>query len=326
MNFSSVCGHNKNIDFLKKLFFRDRLPHALLFSGPAGVGKRRVAAALAAFLNCLNPDEKGACGECSNCRKLSSGNQAMVRFVGSSKDEEEMNIQFKNGSRILLKNTIAGSKRGGKKKTRKINIDQIREVIRQAALKPFSDGMKVFIIDDVAQASIEAVNSLLKVLEEPPRNTFFILITSKKALLLPTVVSRCQGLEFSFLKGKEMHEYIDNYIEPGKKQAAESCVEAAGGSPGKLLELMEADSADFKKTRIENFFEEVDRWCGDSATCQKKLAVMLEKEALRFRDKPDRESCRRVTLIDDAIEAVKKNANPSLAVSNLFLQLGKVDL
>jgi len=137
--------------------------------GPPRVGKMTLALDLARALNCVGDDRP--CGECSHCTRTERGLHADVRVIGLGS-----NVRGAGRSRTL------------------IGIDQVREVQREAALKPFEGTCRVFIIDGAERLSEEASNSLLKTLEEPPERVFLVLLASDAAALLATVVSRCQTL------------------------------------------------------------------------------------------------------------------------------------
>jgi len=320
LNFSSFIGHTANKELLKKMIKTDRLPHALLFTGPEGIGKKLAAFSVAAALNCSSLTEDGACGECVSCLKLKSGNQPLIRFVGSPKQEEEARLEV-NGFIEAVAPNITGNSR-----TEKINIQQIREVIREASLKPYGSGKKVFVVDDAAGATVEAANCLLKVLEEPPEKTYFILLTSKEVSLLPTIVSRCQKFVFNPLSDKEMRDFAESYFPDEKsREKASSFIGISGGSPGKLLRQYNIENILLEDCAPEEFFNTVSRWCSDGE-CGEKLEILLEYEAEKLRKEPDPERYKRVIIIEEAIESLKKNANRELAVSNMFLKLGALKL
>lgn len=152
----------------------ETLPHALLLSGPAGTGKEEAALTLAQILNCHTPTEPSVppsthfsshrCGTCRSCRKIDAGTHPDIRVI-----EPE-------GSHI--------------------KIAQIRDLCNTLLAKPLEATHRVILIKDAGRMNREAANALLKVLEEPPAGTFFILTTSQPSELLPTVLSRCQLVRF----------------------------------------------------------------------------------------------------------------------------------
>jgi len=164
MKFSTIEGHEKSIRTLQRAIANNALAHAYLFSGQAGIGKKRTAFALAAAVNCLNARPEGGCGECSSCRKVEKLCHPDVHVLVPDGDE--------------------------------IKIDQIRQVQADFALKPFEGTKKVLIVDNAESMNAASSNAFLKTLEEPPGDALIILITAMPQSLLPTIRSRCQEIAF----------------------------------------------------------------------------------------------------------------------------------
>jgi len=309
-----------------KVFGDNRMPHAMLFTGPEGIGKRMAAVVTAAMLNCENPSPEGACGICPSCIKLKAGTHPLIRFVGSPKNEKLLEVDFPVGQHVTISNLIPVNSDSKKKITQKINIDQIKEIIRESSLKSYGSGCKVFIIDDMSQSSIPAMNCLLKVLEEPPAMTYFILVTSREELLFPTIISRCQKFEFTPLTGEEMtvfcREKLAGYPDEG---SITEMIPYSYGSPMRLLRYIDMKDIYFPETKPEEFFESVKKWFSDSTECIEKLNVLMELEGNKFRKSPSEKAYNDIRLIEDTINNVKKNINPDLAVSNMFIRMGRSD-
>ncbi|MGC1454260.1 MAG: DNA polymerase III subunit delta' [Nitrospirota bacterium] len=164
MKFSSIEGHEKSIRILQRAIANNALAHAYLFSGQAGIGKKKTAFALAAAVNCLNARPEGGCGECPSCRKVDTLGHPDVHVLLPDGDE--------------------------------IKIDQIRQVQSDFALKPFEGTKKVLIVDNAESMNAASSNAFLKTLEEPPGDALIILITAMPQGLLPTIRSRCQEIMF----------------------------------------------------------------------------------------------------------------------------------
>src|SRR5215510_2932177 len=178
MKFDSFIGNRKIIDRLRAKLREDRFPHGLIFSGPAGVGKHTAALMIAKALNCKKataPDD--FCNECPSCRKIEVGTHPDVMTITVEEDASQ------------------------------IKIAQIRHLLSMLALQPLEGRNKVFIIDPADMMNPEAANALLKGLEEPPENSFLILITVNVHELLLTVRSRCQVYNFTPLTLDEIRQH-----------------------------------------------------------------------------------------------------------------------
>ena len=161
--FSGIVGQEPVVRTLRRAIETDRVSHAYLFSGPRGTGKTSTAKVLAMGLNCEKGPTPEPDGTCASCRAI-MGN--------SSLDVLEMD---------------AASNRG---------IDEIRDLRDKVNLAPVAGLMKVYIIDEVHMLTTEAFNALLKMLEEPPEHVVFVLATTEKHKVLPTIISRCQSFDF----------------------------------------------------------------------------------------------------------------------------------
>src|SRR6516225_8154578 len=177
MTFDTFIGNRKIIERLRTKLRERRFPHGLIFSGPDGVGKHTCALMIAKALNCQNAEGRDFCGECPACRKIDSGNHPDVITV--SLEEEASQIK----------------------------IAQIRQLLSTLDLQPLEGRNKIFIIDPADLLNAEAANALLKGLEEPPENSFFILITVNVHELLMTIRSRCQVYNFTPLTLDEIRQH-----------------------------------------------------------------------------------------------------------------------
>lgn len=162
-------GHRRLAELLARSVRRDALPPSLIFSGPAGPAMREMATALAQALNCLSPvdsgDARDACGMCAACRRIARGVHPDV--VSVVRDDKG-----------------------------RVNVEQVRDVIDRVGFRPFEGRRRVVVIDEADTMLAPAQSALLKVLEEPPPSSVFVLVTSRPDLLLPTVHSRCPRLRF----------------------------------------------------------------------------------------------------------------------------------
>lgn len=164
MSFDSVVGQKSLTTTLKNAVRGGKLAHAYLFCGPRGVGKTTCARIFAKVINCLNPTPDGdACGECESCRAFNEQRSYNIF---------ELDAASNNG------------------------VEHIKALMDQTRIPPQVGKYKVFIIDEVHMLSQAAFNSFLKTLEEPPAHVIFILATTEKHKILPTILSRCQIYDF----------------------------------------------------------------------------------------------------------------------------------
>jgi DNA polymerase-3 subunit delta' len=203
MPFAAITGHRRTCDLLRAAVAAGRVPHSLLFSGPAGVGKHAVAVALAQAVNCPNMRDGDACGACSTCRRIAQGHHADVVAIDQ-----------------------------GEKAT--IGVEPVRErLLSVVGYRPFEAARRVFIIDPADAMTEQTQDALLKTLEEPPRTTLLILITAYADTLAATVQSRCRRLRFGPLSDADVTRVlIDNGVSRGDAAALAA---SAGGSVGVAL-------------------------------------------------------------------------------------------
>ena len=164
MTFDTVVGQGSIATTLKNAIRAEKLAHAYLFCGPRGVGKTTCARIFAKTINCLNPRADGeACGECESCQAFNEGRSLNIHELDAASNN---------------------------------SVDDIRNLIEQVRIPPQIGKYKVFIIDEVHMLSTAAFNAFLKTLEEPPAHAVFILATTEKHKILPTILSRCQIYDF----------------------------------------------------------------------------------------------------------------------------------
>ena len=181
MTFDTVVGQSSLTTTLKNAIATDKLAHAYLFCGPRGVGKTTCARIFAKTINCLSPKENGeSCGECESCRAFDQGRSMNIH---------ELDAASNNG------------------------VDDIRELNTQVQIPPQIGKYKVFIIDEVHMLTTAAFNAFLKTLEEPPSYVIFILATTEKHKILPTILSRCQVYDFSRMSVENTIAHLRNVAQ-----------------------------------------------------------------------------------------------------------------
>jgi DNA polymerase III subunit delta' len=212
-SFSQIIGQETAISFLKRMIAREKIPHAFLFTGIAGVGKKTAALAFCQALNCLEPVNGEGCGKCRTCRQLIGGN--FPDFLSVEPDGQN------------------------------IKIEQIRELNRAMGFKPVAGLYRVVLIDKAESMTIEAANSFLKTLEEPPPGNVIILKVKEPLDLLPTIVSRCQKIPFRPLPISVVKECLMK--EPGIEEERASLI--AGISDGSLGRAMQISGGGYLEER-----------------------------------------------------------------------------
>ena len=213
MRFSEIIGNEKVKDVLLRFSIEERVGHAYIFEGPKGVGKLSTARAFAQLLLCLNPSKEGACGECKNCKLCETESHPDIRIITN---------QLYDGS----------------KKSKDILVDTVRNMKNEIYIKPYQADRKVYIVPGADTMNVYAQNSLLKVLEEPPKYCCIILIAENSDMFLPTVLSRAVTLRFDPIPAREVQAYLlEKHPELSEEEAA-VVANTCDGSIGKATELI----------------------------------------------------------------------------------------
>jgi DNA polymerase-3 subunit delta' len=335
--FRTIAGHSRLLSLLARVIARDSMPPAVLMAGPAGVGKRLTAIAVAQAVNCLQPQssaefERDACGECASCRRIARGVHPDVIVVEPGE-------------------------------TGAIKIEQLRDVIDRSQYRPFEGRRRVVIINEADAAGADAQSALLKTLEEPPSASLFILISSIPDALLPTVLSRCPRLRFGPLTAAEVARVLKQdhgYSESDARAAAAD----ADGSIGRALESQSDDLTEARDAaqrllqetartndpaRRINLARDLTEGKGTPAEERNRLAVRLRSLGSLLRDigiiasRADRgmlanadleaqleklsssfdaeRSLRAYAAVDRALAALDRNASAKVVADWLLLEL-----
>jgi DNA polymerase III subunit delta' len=210
---------------------RERLPHALLIQGPAGIGKTEFARSLGASVLCEAPRTGIACGVCPSCHWFSQGNHPDYREIvpEASADEEE--------------GAEAETAKPDKAKSLVIKIDQIRAVADFIALSTHRAGFRVLLVHPAESLAPAAANALLKTLEEPPPLTLIVLVSDRPSRLLATIRSRCRPLALPTPPRAEALQWLRENGVGG----AEAALSAAGGAPLLARELAAPEEAELRR-------------------------------------------------------------------------------
>lgn len=179
--FDHVIGQKALTTTLKNAIAAGKLAHAYLFCGPRGVGKTTCARIFAKTINCLTPTDKGeACNQCESCRAFNENRSYNIHELDAASNN---------------------------------SVEDIRSLIEQVRIPPQVGKYKVFIIDEVHMLSAAAFNAFLKTLEEPPTHAIFILATTEKHKILPTILSRCQIYDFSRMEAGDIVEHLKHVAD-----------------------------------------------------------------------------------------------------------------
>ena len=178
--FASVVGQQSITSTLKNAIERGQLAHAYLFCGPRGVGKTTCARIFAKAINCMNPHGAEACNECESCRSFNEGRSLNIHELDAASNN---------------------------------SVDDIRALIEQVRILPQIGKYSLFIIDEVHMLSQQAFNAFLKTLEEPPKHAIFILATTEKHKIIPTILSRCQVYDFNRIKVEDAVDYLKHIAQ-----------------------------------------------------------------------------------------------------------------
>ncbi len=192
-NFSTVVGQSHITTTLKNAILHQHLAHAFLFCGPRGVGKTTCARILAKTINCTHiTQDAEACNKCESC------------------------ISFEKGSSLNIHELDAASNN---------SVDDIRTLVDQVRFAPQAGKYKVYIVDEVHMLSTSAFNAFLKTLEEPPPYAIFILATTEKHKILPTILSRCQIFDFRRITSNDIVTHLEEIINKENSKAEKNALQ-----------------------------------------------------------------------------------------------------
>jgi DNA polymerase-3 subunit delta' len=326
MSFKDIYGQDRQIAVLQRTVACGRLPHAYLFYGVKGVGKKTTAVTLAKTLNCKN-NGTDSCDICTACSKIDHGNHPDIFLI--------------RPEGIFIK------------------IEEIRALQNQAKYRPFEGKKRVFIIEDAERLNIPAANALLKTLEEPGPSNILILTTSRPYLMLPTIISRCQKIRFSPVRKDTIVAFLmERYML--EKEVSLILAASSGGSIGKVLEIMDESYIALKR----NLIEKITSYNGERDSMQLLLLTrelggdrnaVLEKmnilkswyrDVLVFKEMKNRADLihpdcaertekfsermtgpnilKSMKIVECALSVIEKNANKQLTLESMMFKLAAV--
>ncbi len=249
-NFADIIGHEEVLRHFKMSIEKGKVSHAYILNGEKGTGKKLVASVVAKALQCES-GEADACDTCHSCVQAESGNQPDIIWVGHEKPGV-------------------------------ISVDEVREQInRDIIVKPYSSRYKIYIIPDAHLLNPQAQNALLKTIEEPPEYAILFLLTDNIEKMLPTIVSRCVGLNMKPLREVDMIRYMTSQLGVSE-DTAYFCERFAFGNLGKAVRLAKSENyQEIKDTTIRLLRQIYDMDMEDILASTKKLAdYQLEMQDL----------------------------------------------
>jgi DNA polymerase III subunit delta' len=299
MQFRELMGQPEAVQSIRDAVSHNRLAHALLLTGPSGIGKLAFAHAIAQYINCLSPKDGDSCGTCSSCVKIQKGIHPDIRFILPIISKTE------GGKRFLTDDYFDSFRQpffadpyfsmgqwqqilGGDSKQLMISVHEIRELKRSIYLKAFEAKYKVVIVWNVEKINTEGSNAFLKLLEEPPDQTMFILTCSDPSLLLPTINSRCQRLALRRIDRDLVRQYLMEKKGADEGRATELAA-VSEGSIGTASDMLQENSQVLGQLYInwlratysgdyQKITEEVEKIYKESKEAQKQfLHVSMQK-------------------------------------------------
>jgi DNA polymerase III delta' subunit len=332
--FDEIFGQEAAIDLLRRAYHADRLPHGVIFAGPAGVGKATTARALAALFPCERPKADAACGTCESCRVMEAGNHPDYH--------------------VITRELIRYHDQTGKSKGIDLSIKVIvPELVEPATRKAVLGRGKVFVVEQAELMNAAAQNAMLKTLEEPAGRTLIVLLTDQPGALLPTIRSRCQVFRFAALPeslvrqelqkrgadatiAKDAATLSDGSLGSALKWIEDGVVAAAGELTGRIDAAAAGRGADdlpgWLKKAAEAYAEkqlERDKLASKDAATREGLTLYLRIAAEHVRRKlaalsdPDalESACTTIEIIRRAEGYVDENVNVALVLQQLAASL-----
>ena len=226
MSFNDIVGQERAIKILTKSLKENKISSSYIFVGSEGTGKKLTAIEFTKAVNCLNLNKDlEACENCQSCCEISKQGSPDLKIIEP------------------IKNSI--------------KIEQIREMRKEIGLKPFKNKKKIYIIDKAEKMTLEASNCLLKTIEEPPYYAIIILICSKIDPILPTIVSRCQIINFGLISSYKIREFLLNKNKNIEKEKSEIISKLAQGSIGSALKLLSAEEYFIRREEVLDYLSTI---------------------------------------------------------------------
>jgi DNA polymerase-3 subunit delta' len=323
MPFAEIVGHERIVEVFRRSVRSGKTSHSYIFEGIPGCGRKKTALALIQALFCPAVDDD-ACGVCASCRKISGGNHGDIHFIEPLPDKRD------------------------------ISIEQLRELQRELSLRPYEAPRKACILEPAERMSVNAANSLLKTLEEPPGNALIILLTENADMLLPTIRSRCQLIRFSSLSTENVRLLLEqsgvtadvaDLLAPLSEGSMQRVGELDNEALAERREKLITHLATLDLGRISSIFDTAEELAGNRDETLASLDLLLSfardtvylnagcSEIVNTAIRPSLETFaarftleRALQMLGDIMEtrrAVQRNANNKLALDCLFMKLAE---
>lgn len=364
MLVQDIVGQKESLAFLLSLASQDRLPHALLLLGPEGSGKLTIAWALGRYILCEQPGADRPCQQCNSCHKTQKLIHPDLHFVfpviGANATSDQFLTQWRSA---MEDNPYMNVNQwlqliGAENKQGNINKEECLRIIRKLSLKTYESNRKVMIIWLPEYLAKEG-NRLLKIIEEPPEGTHFILVAENQELILNTILSRCQIVRINPLSDEEVAEGIRRHF-PEQAGQAEATARLANGNFNQAIGLMGSKINDHSVRFLDWMRKcykgqpvELVKWTESFAGLGRENQKHFLRYALHFlreflllkttgaanvrMDSDELKTAQNLTkvlgfeqvssmvaLLDDAIYAVERNANPKILFLDCSVKLHKI--
>ena len=259
MSFSGVIGQKEIINKLVRSVKEERVSHAQIFAGPEGCGKLALAIAFAQFVSCENRQDNDSCGKCPSCLKYSKLAHPDLHFVfpvinkGSGETVCDNYIsewrEFVNKSAYFNLNSWLNHI-GVKNQQGLIYASEAGEIIKKLSLKTYESEFKIMIIWMPERMHPSTANKLLKLIEEPPDKTLFLLVSEEPDLILPTIISRCQFVRIPAINRDSLIDHIKDFHNIDEKRA-EMIAHLSQGNYLRAVEFIEENES--RKVNLSSF-------------------------------------------------------------------------
>ena len=264
MRFTDIIGNSETIKVLRSMVDTDRIPHALLLAGPAGIGKMNMARAMVSYINCEHPVDGDSCGHCPSCRRMELGNNPDIHYVypviKKNSQKPALSSDFAEQWAEMLRDFPYMPPTKWLELIQADNfqpmiyVDEADLIGTQASLSAYADRFKIFIVWLPEKMNPSTANKLLKIIEEPLEDTLFICVSNDASGILPTIYSR--------LRRVEMHRPTEPEIEEAlirRGVSPDYALEAARLADGSLHRAMEIISNEGENREFTEFFRQTMR-------------------------------------------------------------------